>query len=492
MSNTLTIRADCSSTIGTGHVMRMIALAQAWQAIDGKVCFIGDVAPLATRLRKEGFSTLPMTASPPDGGDINTLINATKPGDWIAIDGYHFDTNYQRAIRNAGRKTLVLDDVCDRNPYNADILLNQNPDAGKYSYSINEDATQLLGARYALLRKEFTQHQDERRCIPDKASNILVTLGGADHANMTPKALDAIATMGDDTLHIKIVAGPANPHLDELRKKVNTLSCSCELLTAVNDMPSLMRWADLAISAAGSTCWELCFFGVPMLTFVIADNQQGIGRELAARELAVCLDTTASVEDIAAGLHRLCTDATARKAMSTKGKTLIDGRGATRVAQTIYCSSIRLRRARQEDCETLHDWRNDPLVRLNSFNTEAIPLSEHRKWYEGKINEDTCLFFVGEDGDGSPVGQIRFDRHAGEATVSVSVAPTKTGRGIGTTIVQLGCMELRKTWPGVSIIALVKKDNPASATMFEKAGFIETTMATDDHLRFVWSNSSND
>jgi UDP-2,4-diacetamido-2,4,6-trideoxy-beta-L-altropyranose hydrolase len=474
--------------MGTGHVMRMIALGQAWQTLGGDVRFAGQTEPLTERLKDEGFDCVPLPGVHPDPEDAQTLLAATAPNDWIVIDGYHFDTAYLKAIRDSGRRTLVVDDFFDREEYPADILLNQNPDGPDYSYDKN-GPTLLLGTKYTMLRKDF-QRPRTLRAIPETATSILVTLGGADPDNATGKVLDAIKAVRMSDLRVTIVAGAANPHLDDLRKRIKSLPCPCELLTNVSDMPALMAEADLAVSAGGTTSWELCYFGVPFIAVRIADNQQGVIRELNRYGAARCIDRGPSVGDIATELETLIRDRKARQAMQTAGTLLVDGKGAMRVARTMYNADITLRPVEAGDCETLHGWRNAPETRAQSFSPDEIPLDTHRAWFRSKLNDEDCLFLVAMDDD-EPVGQIRFDRDGQTAVVSVSVAPGMLNRGIGTITTRLGCRALARKWPSVKAVALVKPDNHASAAMFAKAGF--TKAATDaKHLRFTWPGSTND
>ena len=475
--------------MGTGHVMRMIALGQAWQTLGGTVHFIGQTAPLTDRLNAEGFSVTELDAPHPAPDDARTLLDATRENDWIAIDGYHFATAYQQAIRAGGRRTLVLDDFHDRGGYDADILLNQNPDGPRYPYDVPGTAL-LLGTKYTLLRKEF--HRSNQRETPEAATNVLVTLGGADPQNVTGKVLSAIEESSMPGLTVRVVAGAANPNLPELRKRIKALPFACELLTAVNDMPSLMRWADLAVSAAGTTSWELCFFGVPFIAIEIADNQKGVIRELDRHGAALSLDSTASLRDIATEFKRLVKDRASRQAMREAGTRLVDGKGAIRVAKAMYNADIRLRPADPDDCDRLLEWRNAPDTRANSFTTEEIPLETHRAWFRKKLDDQNCLFFIAVDGD-TPVGQIRFDREGDAAVVSLSVAPTLMSRGIGTIMTRLGCLEMHRQWPGTTALALalVKLDNPASAAMFAKAGFTRKD-TVDDHFEFTWPGSNNE
>lgn len=492
MSAVLTIRADCSSTMGTGHVMRMIALGQAWQDTGGTVRFLGDFKPLAVRLINEKFEIIALEAPHPAPADLTTLLDVTEQGDIIVLDGYHFDPDFQQTVRNAGRKLLVVDDVCDRKNYEADILLNQNPDAASYAYHLNKEALSLLGTRYTLLRKEFLRYTPDKSAKQEKASNILISFGGADPSNQTQRILEALAATETDDCSIKIVAGAANPHLKTLRGQVSSFSGDCELLIGVDDMASLMAWADLAIVAAGSTCWELCYLGIPTMAFLVADNQAGIHRELTRQGVAVCLDSDTAVRDITAAFEALCIDAERRTDMAARGRSLIDGKGAARVVNAIRNLSLRLRPATITDCRMLLDWRNHPSVRSRSFNQTPIPYEGHKAWFESKLKDDDCLFLIAEDNTGTAVGQIRFDKDGHTALISVAVAPEMTGRGIGTTMMRLACNAMNGKWHGIRAVALVKADNAASAAMFSKAGFIEVASAKNDQLRFEWTTNDND
>jgi len=316
--------------MGAGHVMRMIALAQAWSGNGGEVLFVSRITadPLRDRIIREGFGLVEPDGVHPEPGDADFLLSQTATADWIALDGYHFDAEYQQTIRSAGRRALVMDDVNDRTRYVASVLVNQNIDASGYEYLTESDTLILRGAKYALLRREFTEFPRSIRDISDDATNVLVTFGGADQGNMTAQALRALKETGNESLHVKVVVGVVNPHMDALAELTASLPFRCDLLHGVEDMPVLMDWADLAVSAAGSTCWELCYFGVPMLLRVAADNQQGIANSLVNTGVAIVVEGDVDVATLSAVIE----DGTLRRRMSHAGLGLVDGRGAERLA----------------------------------------------------------------------------------------------------------------------------------------------------------------
>jgi len=326
----LTIRADCSADIGVGHVMRMIALGQAWRDIAATpVIFAGDVARLKDRILEEGFVIRTPIPSEADPSGLGTI---TAPGDWVILDGYHFDYAYQRQVKELGVRTLVVDDVCDRNPYHADIVLNQNIDADQYPYKLDTGGSCLLGTRYALLRKEFLAITPRPRgeALP---RNLLISLGGADPLDVTSAVLKSLSGMLDEKWRVKVVVGAMNPRLDSLAQIVKDFSCSCTLLSSVNDMPAMMDWADLAISASGTTSWELCYYGVPMFLFIVADNQRGVGKMLQKIGVATVLDVSSGIPSLSHALNGFLFQPDALRKASTIARTLVDGHGAERLVQ---------------------------------------------------------------------------------------------------------------------------------------------------------------
>jgi spore coat polysaccharide biosynthesis predicted glycosyltransferase SpsG len=101
----------------------------------------------------------------------------------------------------------------------------------------------------------------------------------------------------------------------------------------VTNMPELMAWADMAISAGGSTCWELAFMGLPSILLILADNQRAIAQKLATLNLAVNLGwhQDVTIEEIGLALRESIGDRPKRETMSKRERELVDGNGARRV-----------------------------------------------------------------------------------------------------------------------------------------------------------------
>lgn len=348
----LFIRADASTAIGTGHVMRCIALAQAWQERGGCVTFLSSCQneALQRRIIKEGFELVFVERKHPDSADLKQVLKQMKNVQnnncipWLVLDGYHFDSDYQKSVREAGSKLVVIDDYNHLDNYHANVLLNQNIGAELIPYNCDLKTVKLFGPEYALLRTEFLIWRDRIRKQPKGQHRIMVTLGGADSDNITLKVLRALLQVRLKGFGVDVIVGPANSHIRELefeiqcaRKKFVPLANSIRLLEGTN-MPEIMAMADVAISAGGSTCWELCFLGKPFLVLIAAENQNRIARGLEEVGSAICLGWHQDVtsKQIQTNLESLLNDDQSRRALSVRGQRMVDGRGRYRVLDALY------------------------------------------------------------------------------------------------------------------------------------------------------------
>lgn len=347
MNKKLIIRADADTRMGTGHIMRCIALAQAWQDQGGDVTFLShcDSEALHQRIINEGFDFIPIEKPHPDPSDLTQTLNILKRHApcsmphalWFVVDGYHFTPDYQKAIRKNGYRLLVIDDTAHLDHYHADILLNQNIHAPSLRYSCDRDTVKLLGCEYVLLRREFLKYKDWKRDISDKAKKILVTMGGADPGNETLKVIRALNSLDAPGLEVKIVAGPSNPNKEILVNAMRHAPCAMLCVENASNMTELMAWADIAVTAGGSTCWELAYMGLPGLAIVVAENQRGIAEGLDESGAIINLGMydEAPADHIAVSLSGLIQSSDQCRAMSEKGMLLVDGRGADRVVEEL-------------------------------------------------------------------------------------------------------------------------------------------------------------
>jgi len=221
--------------------------------------------------------------------------------------------------------------------YHADIILNQNIHATELKYNCDPDTKLLLGPKYVLLRREFLKYKDFKREIPDKARKILVTMGGADPDNVTLKVIQALNLLGDPELEVKVVIGPSNPHIDSLREAVLHSPFSVLLLHGVDNMADLMAWADVAITAGGSTCWELAYMGVPSIATILSENQKKAIYILGkiGFVLNIGLHNRIKISKLLLQIKLLLSNWKERKAMAETGQNLINSNGFLILISTI-------------------------------------------------------------------------------------------------------------------------------------------------------------
>lgn len=337
MAETIIVRADASEQIGSGHLMRCLALAQVWQDRGGEAVFASAMASPGPelRLRSEGFETFRLPVEPGSAEDAARTIALARELNaiWMVVDGQHFGAEYQRAIEEAGLKLLFVDDNAHAASYHADIVLNQNLHAHAGLYANRDAGTQLLlGTEYALLRREFLKYRDGKREFPDVGRKVLVTMGGADPNNVTLKVVQALKMM-DIGLEAIVVTGWDNPHFEGLRSVAGDSQTAIRLEKNVTNMPELMAWADVAVSAGGSTCWELLLLKVPVCIIVKAEIEWGVAEELEKSEIALSLGWWSQVTPakLARELTELMRDRQRREQMGASGAGLIDGVGGQRV-----------------------------------------------------------------------------------------------------------------------------------------------------------------
>ncbi len=470
------IRADASVSMGVGHIMRCLALAEAWREDGGRVVLAShcEGTRLLQRLEASDITLVPVKAPSPDPTDLESMLTLLEDvqADWVALDGYHLPPTYQQAVRGCGPQLLVLDDLAHWPEYHADVLLNQNVHAEKLVYSCDPDAVLLLGPRYAILRREFAPWRSFIRGERGAGYHLLVTVGGTDPQNVTLKVIRALRILQLPQVDVRLVVGPSSPHLESLRKAV-VESPQWRVIVDANDMPELMAWADLAISAAGSTPLELAFMGLPAILLVVAENQRAVAEGLAKMGTAVNLGWHDAVDprDIAQAVGKLLVSPEERRAMTDRGRSLVDGFGVDRLLMRLRDRSLRLQLARQEDAKLIWTWVNDPVVRAASFSGEPIPWDHHASWYHSRLCDPSCRFYIIIDRNDVPIGQIRFELDGEEAVVSVALDSAHRGRGYGSKAIKLASQKLFQASRVARIHAYVKQHNEASLRAFAKAGY---------------------
>jgi UDP-2,4-diacetamido-2,4,6-trideoxy-beta-L-altropyranose hydrolase len=336
----LIIRADASTAIGVGHIMRCLAIAQAWQDAGGDTTFASAALAesLQTRIRTEGFQACSITAVPGSLTDAAQLLSvaAELRATAIILDGYAYGVEYHDTIANASFTSLAIDDNSHLESYSTDFVLNQNAGITISSYPSRSSQTELLlGTSYALLRREFLASTVQPESRID-GRRILVTLGGSDPENITATVVKGLQSIAGLDFEVRLIVGAMNPHADCIADLIAS-NDQFEMLQNVADMSEQYCWADLVIAAGGSSNWEMCYFGLPRIVLVIADNQIQIANELEREQIAINLGHAATVEphDVRNAVEFILNDASRLLIARQQSIKLVDGRGAVRCVKRL-------------------------------------------------------------------------------------------------------------------------------------------------------------
>jgi len=504
----LVVRADASPAMGGGHVMRCLALAEAWRSAGGRALFLShcQLPHVLGRLQSAGFPVAPLDEPSACATDVRrdiarALADSSYSADdtWVALDGYHFAPECAAAISSLGCRVLLLDDGPRWSDYRADAILNANPAAPRLRYPVNTEALLLLGSRWALLRPEFQTAAADRPARP--ARRLLLTSGAADAAGFLRHMLQLLGMIGlPDNAELRAIV-PPDVALAEIRDLTSQLPCEVECHTNVAEMQSMMAWADLALAAAGGTCLEMASQGLPMLVTSVAENQVSVAAALAGAGAAIDLGPLAglSATALATQLHPLLDDPTTCAAMSVAARQLVDGGRAACVVRVLLATdepwapdALRLRRATAADAAALWQLANDPLVRRSSLRTELIDWDDHIAWFQARLaSPDSRLWLA--DLDGALLGQVRYDRvNESDLEVSVSIAGAFRRRGLATFLLRhtagLALAELRAQ----RIRAFVREENAASIGTFLKLDYAPAgreLVAGQRCLVFEWEST---
>ncbi|MBB3189436.1 UDP-2,4-diacetamido-2,4,6-trideoxy-beta-L-altropyranose hydrolase [Halomonas cerina] len=364
----IAFRADASRSIGSGHVMRCLTLADALAARGADchfLCRVHDghlierIADHGHRVHRlslpdesdgEGASPAATEDAPPhadwlgvdwadDAEQSRHVLAALRP-DWLVVDHYALDVRWEDLVTPEGCRVLVIDDLADRS-HRADLLLDQNLGrrAADYAGLVPEACRVLVGPTYALLRPEFAAWRDAslaRREAP-RLQHLLITLGGVDQDNVTGRVLEVLSQCPlSQDLQITVVMGATAPWLDDVRARARRMPWPTEVAVNVDDMARRMAGADLAIGAAGSTSWERCCLGLPTVMVALAENQVAIARHLDEAQAAIHVGTTASsawADRLEQVMAAITAEPARLDAMTHYAAGLTEGQGARALVQ---------------------------------------------------------------------------------------------------------------------------------------------------------------
>lgn len=458
------IITEGSKDIGFGHITRCISLYQAFKERGIMPEFIvnGDdnIKDLLKERNHQIFNWLK---------EKDKLFELVNNADIVIIDSYLADKSlYDKIAEVLHNRPLVMIDDYNRIEYPIGIIVNPSIYGDKVSYLQKDEMLYLLGKDYVILQKEFWSVPEKK--INKKVKNILTTFGGINHSDLVHKVVNYLRKKFDFNFYI---VEPSKNRLDP------------------KEMLNLMLKADICISGGGQTIYELARIGVPTIGICFAENQRWNLDDCKARGLIeyigwrndkkLLFRLEKSIDKLVLYKERVRRTKMAR--------SLIDGKGAERVVNTIMHKGInlnnekgfikknfnpRLRHAQEDDCYDLWIWRNHPEARKWSFNKEEIEYKRHKEWFAKKMKDRKTKIYIAENRKGDKVGQVRFETRGEDlAYININLNPRFFGKGLGNKIIKVATEVFKGANPDVKeVVAEIVDRNILSKKAFQKAGYV--------------------
>ncbi|MFA7227448.1 MAG: bifunctional UDP-2,4-diacetamido-2,4,6-trideoxy-beta-L-altropyranose hydrolase/GNAT family N-acetyltransferase [Melioribacteraceae bacterium] len=456
---------------GYGHLTRCLSIYQAFEERTiFPVFFINGDADCRTMIPETRHDIFDWLKNPEE------LLSKIAGSDVVIVDSYLAPKELYDRIAAAAVYPIFIDDYL-RMDYPPGTVINGSVNAEKLNYPEKLDTTYLLGPKYIPLRKDFWQVRDKP--IKSDLQSVLLTFGGQDTANMTPRMLRMLVRNQPELIK-KVVVGSGFKNLDLINDAKDERT---EIYRAPSssEMVKIMLESDAAISAAGQTIYELACTGVPTIALSVAENQKNnlqgwIKEGFLTTEFS---NETVNLENRLLVVLNNYKKRELRFKLGTIGKKKVDGLGARRIVQSVLDLMINrnggcyLRIAGENDAMMVFNLSNDRTVRLNSINQDPISWQDHLYWYSDKIKDKNCLFLLAFNGNDEFVGQVRFYIKGVNATISISIDKNFRGKGLSSPLLIKSSFKYLKEHPEIqSILAYIRPANTASIKAFSGAAYV--------------------
>ena len=456
---------------GYGHVARCSSIHQAFEHYNISPKFIVN-----------GDESIKSIVSDMNVEIIDWLTDSFN-AEIVLIDSYLANLTFYEEISKNSLLGVYVDDN-NRLNYPKGIVVNGTLDTSDMGYLERDDITYLIGNEFIPLRKDFWDIQKLK--INDSIENILITMGGNDLRNLTPKILELLNDNFPKVNKKVIIADSFKntKEIESLKNEYVELIYSPNSVEIINAMSSV----DLAISASGQTLYELACIGVPTIAIGIIDNQKNNIKNWVNQgfiEYAGCWNDDNLLENILGRINYL-KDKNIRFDKRLLGIQAVNGKGSLNIVKNIlkefYKNNSTFRSIQKEDCLKIFEIANDDEVRKSSFNSEKIPLEDHKNWFKNILNDDSVKFYVLEYED-DLIGQLRLDFDEKYPVISISLNKKYRGLGLSKILLSKG-LELIDG----KVIAYIKKENIRSISFFKSMGFkkeCEVVIKNCDALKFI-------
>ncbi|TWP35072.1 PseG/SpsG family protein [Leekyejoonella antrihumi] len=331
------LRCDASPTLGVGHVVRCLALAEELQARGIEVLLLGDLGGVEWVEQLYAERGIRQVAAPERAHELADLaVQLTV--DAVVLDGYGLPPQCGVQLRARKITVLAIVDYQFGAGQSADLYVDQNlgaePAAGQ------DPGGFLAGLDYALFRDSVLQHRRGLPLTTRSPPRVLAVFGGTDPFGASPTIVPLLLATGAP---VHLIAVAARAELGEALRSLPTESGQqVEVVPPARNLPAIAVGCDLVISAAGSSIWEMLCLGVPCAVVCVVDNQRDGYRRIVASALAAPIGLLAELREQPRARHIaidrlrvLLSDAPLRAQLARSGQLAVDGQGRARVVDAL-------------------------------------------------------------------------------------------------------------------------------------------------------------
>ena len=435
---TILFRADSSSTIGTGHIMRDLVLVKQYS--ESKIIFATQdlKGNLTSKILESGYEVKSL-----DSNDVNELMELVEKlsVDMVIVDHYGIDYIFEKTLKEkTDVQLMVLDDTYEK--HYCDILLNHNiyADEERYRGLVPEGCELRCGAKFTLLREEFYTAKADKKNLSTSFKNIFLAMGGADSANLNISILEVLKNFPN--LHTHVVTTTANQYLEELKEYI-AQSSNATLHVNSNVLAQLMAESHLAIVTPSVTLNEVYFMELPFVAIQTAANQSEMLKFLEKKNFPVIKNFE-------------------KKILLQNIKKFIKRQSIELINFTELTNDEKL---------MVLEWRNHPEVRRWMFTQEPIEKENHLSYIDSlETRSDRVYFLVKKEGD--PIGVIDFTAiDLKKEQADIGLYANLNVKGVGSdlmhTIIEYGFEELHVK----RLISEVYKENTKAIALYERFEF---------------------
>ena len=479
-------RVDGSQSIGMGHVVRCLALAEYLSQFYKCIFIIQDIdAKTEKYVMSFGMSviTLPLNIAPSQ--ELEILSGILDENSILVVDGYKFDKTYIKQIKSAVGLLIQIDDL-NQGFYDADLIINHNLHAEDENYLIDREVSKVLkGIQYVIMRNKFESHINTHF-----AEGVLICLGGSDQKNVSLKLYEALRSFSPCS--ITIILGHSNVHgaiFDSLIEHDKKLFIKRSL--SAQEMVEAISSHEFYFCTASVVSLEACSVGTKLIVGYTEENQKKMSYSIAEKGLGYNLENLYEQSSAELSLKIRPMMEKNFSPMTNNQRVLFDHKSKERIFHNIqktwlvrhsFSTERFIFKVLKPSEVTLKylSWFSDPKVIKNIEATKSMTdLDKLKSYVEERFNAPEAIMWgIYSNKNSEHIGNIKYEPLDWSKQIAVMgiLIGEEEWRGKG--VAQEAILSTAKVLKNLGIQKIylgVSKDNLEAIRAYQKMGFLEST-----------------